>query len=83
MTTEANEAMIAVHTRMPVILPERDWTRWLAREADAPPPVDLLRPYDSDLMRLAPCNPAVGNVRHNGPEMLTCPVASDAPVNSA
>ena len=83
ITTDANEAMSAVHTRMPVILPERDWVRWLAREYDAPPPVDLLRPYDSDAMRLEPCNAAVGNVRNNGPEMLTCPVAGDTPVNSA
>jgi hypothetical protein len=26
-----------------------------------------------DLMQMAPCNPAVGNVRNNGPEMLVCP----------
>jgi putative SOS response-associated peptidase YedK len=74
ITTEANEIMAPIHTRMPVILAERDWARWLDRDPGAPPPVDLLRPFDSDAMQTVPCNPAVGNVRNNGPEMLDCPV---------
>jgi putative SOS response-associated peptidase YedK len=73
ITTEANELMSAVHTRMPVILRERDWARWLDRDATEKPPIDLLRPYDSDEMQMAPCNPQVGNVLNNGPEMLVCP----------
>jgi len=70
ITTEANEIMSPIHNRMPVILPERDWKRWLDRDPEAPPPTDLLRPYDSDAMQTACCNPLVGNVRNNGPEML-------------
>ena len=27
-------------------------------------------PYESEEMAMYPCNPAVGNVRNNGPEML-------------
>lgn len=73
VTTEANEIMAQIHTRMPVILHERDWKRWLDRELVDQPPVDLLRPYDSDAMQTVPCNPLVGNVRNNGPEMLACP----------
>jgi putative SOS response-associated peptidase YedK len=60
ITTEANELMSAIHTRMPVILAERDWKRWLDRDPNAPPPLDLLRPFDSDAMQAAPCNPGVG-----------------------
>ena len=78
ITTEANEIMSQVHTRMPVILRERDWQRWLDRELTEQPPIDLLRPYDSDEMQLEVCNPAVGNVRNNGPEMLVCPTGSPA-----
>jgi len=78
ITTEANELMSQVHTRMPVILREKDWARWLDRELTEQPPIDLLRPYDSDEMRLEVCNPAVGNVRNNGPEMLACPTGSPA-----
>ena len=44
ITTEANELMSTIHTRMPVILAERDWTRWLDRDPEARPPIDLLRP---------------------------------------
>jgi putative SOS response-associated peptidase YedK len=34
------------------------------------PPIDLLRPFDSDKMESSPANPSVGNVRNNGPELL-------------
>ncbi len=30
----------------------------------------LLRPYEADRMKASACNPAVGNVKNNGPEML-------------
>ncbi|MBB5060668.1 putative SOS response-associated peptidase YedK [Granulicella aggregans] len=69
VTCEANEIMAPIHTRMPVILAERDWRRWLDRDTEAPP-IDLLRPFDSDAMQTDCCNPLVGNVRNNGPEML-------------
>jgi putative SOS response-associated peptidase YedK len=70
VTTEANELMSQIHTRMPVILKERDWARWLDRTPTDQPPLDLLRPYDSEAMVMHACNPLVGNVRNNGPEML-------------
>ena len=70
VTTEANELMSAVHTRMPVILHSRNYDRWLSREATEQPPLDLLRPFDSDQMEMSPANPLVGNVLNNGPEML-------------
>jgi putative SOS response-associated peptidase YedK len=69
VTTEANELMAPVHTRMPVILQSKDYDRWLESEPDRLP-VDLLRPYESENMAASPCNPLVGNVRNNGPEML-------------
>ena len=73
ITTEANELMSEIHTRMPVILHDKDWARWLDRTVTDQPPIDLLRPYESDLMEMHPCNPSVGNVKNNGPEMLECP----------
>jgi putative SOS response-associated peptidase YedK len=84
ITTEANEMMSAIHTRMPVILRERDWERWLDRTVTEQSPIDLLRPYDSEAMEMHPCNPAVGSVKNNGPEMLECPVPIPGlPLNSA
>ncbi len=76
ITTEANEIMASIHDRMPVILAQRDWARWLNRDPEAPPPIDLLRPYDSDAMQTGACNPLVGNVKNNGPEMLITPLNS-------
>jgi len=71
VTTAANELMASIHDRMPVILRPRDYDRWLDREPSEQPPLDLLRPLPSDEMEMRPANPAVGNVRNNGPEMLS------------
>ena len=70
VTTSANELMASVHTRMPVILHQRDYDRWLSREVTEQPPIDLMRPFESEGMQMSPANPLVGNVRNNGPEML-------------
>jgi putative SOS response-associated peptidase YedK len=74
--------MSRIHDRMPVILRPHDYERWLDRGTAEQPPVDLLRPYDADEMEMHPANPAVGNVRNNGPEMLTCP-SGGAELNGA
>jgi putative SOS response-associated peptidase YedK len=76
ITTAANELMASIHDRMPVILRPHDYDRWLDREPTEQPPIDLLRPFPSDEMEMHPANPAVGNVRNNGPEMLTDPQTS-------
>jgi putative SOS response-associated peptidase YedK len=70
VTTNANELMAPVHPRMPVILHPRDYDRWLSREVTDQPPIDLMRPFESEKMEMSPANPLVGNVRNNGPEML-------------
>jgi putative SOS response-associated peptidase YedK len=57
VTTEANKLMFAIHTRMPVILHSRDYDRWLSREVTDEPPIDLLRPYESEEMDMVPANP--------------------------
>lgn len=70
VTTEANELMARIHTRMPVILHPRDYDRWLDRTATEQLPLDLLRPFDSDAMEMREANQKVNNARNNGPEML-------------
>jgi putative SOS response-associated peptidase YedK len=70
ITCEANELMAPIHNRMPVILHARDYDRWLFDYDQHRLPLDLLRPYESDKMRMTPASPLVGNVRNNGPEML-------------
>jgi len=67
ITTDANELMEPVHNRVPVILKPPDYDRWLSREPDERPSVDLLRPYEADKMTAHPVDPRVGNVRNNEP----------------
>jgi putative SOS response-associated peptidase YedK len=78
-TTIANELAAEVHDRMPVILHPRDYDRWLQRDEASQLPVDLLRPYESEEMQAALCNPAVGDARNNGPELLECPNPPEQP----
>nr|AOS95179.1 putative ACR [uncultured bacterium] len=69
VTTEANEIMAPVHTRMPVILHESEYNRWLDREETHQPPIDLLRPFPADEMEAFEVSKDVGN---NSPELLNC-----------
>ena len=47
ITTDANELTSEVHSRMPVILHPKDYSRWLERDSERPP-VDLLRAQRRD-----------------------------------
>lgn len=65
---------------MPVILKPSDYDRWLDTSDTERPPVDLLRPYDAELMTAHPVDPRVGNVRNNEPGLCE---AFECPPNSA
>lgn len=68
VTTEANLAVAGLSASMPVILSPRHYARWL--DLTDRDPFALLKPCPSDWLRAWPANPAVGNVRNQGPEML-------------
>jgi putative SOS response-associated peptidase YedK len=72
VTTEPNELVAQIHERLALILHPKDYDRWLGipESSDPRPPLDLLHPYDAARMKMTPANPAVGNWRNNGPEML-------------
>jgi putative SOS response-associated peptidase YedK len=75
LTTDPNELMQSIHNRMPVILEQRDYERWLDGAGKnggdpARPPVDLLRPYPAEKMVAWPVSQRVGNVRNNDAELL-------------
>ena len=72
ITTDPNELMQPIHNRMPVILPRRDYDRWLGSDANEEErlPVDLLRPFPAELMTATRVNDEVGNVRNDTPELL-------------
>ena len=65
ITTDANELAAEVIDRMPVILQPKDYDRWLERDSERPP-LDLLRPFESEQMVKWACDPLVGSVKNNG-----------------
>jgi putative SOS response-associated peptidase YedK len=68
ITTEPNMAMAGIAESMPVILAPENYGRWLdTYDRD---PQALLKPYPAHPMRSWPANPAVGNVRNQGVELL-------------
>jgi putative SOS response-associated peptidase YedK len=69
ITTDAPGELAEIHDRMPLVVPERDWDRWL--DPDAPVDEDLLtRPPDVHDIRMRAVSTLVNNVRNNGPELL-------------
>jgi putative SOS response-associated peptidase YedK len=74
VTTTANAQLSVLHERMPVILEAADWPIWLGEQpGDAR---TLLRPSPEDVLRLWQVDKRVGNVRNDGPDLLT-PVEND------
>ncbi|MGA5301960.1 SOS response-associated peptidase [Nucisporomicrobium flavum] len=77
LTTAALGGLRAVHDRMPLILPAERWPAWLAGGGDAD---ELLRPLperELAAIEVRPVGPGVGNVRNDGPELVT-PAAAPA-----
>jgi len=69
LTTEANALLKDIHDRMPVILQPRDYDLWLDPGITDPARVgDLLKPFDSRLMRIYPVSSTVNKVDNEGPE---------------
>jgi putative SOS response-associated peptidase YedK len=69
ITTDPNEVVQPMHDRMPVILPAKDYDRWLKADPERPP-IDLLRPYDAGRMVAWKVDQKVGNVRNDSPELI-------------
>ena len=80
ITTEPNELLVEKtgHDRMPVIIKREDYQRWLEPGNPDQPPIDLIRPFDSDKMKAWRVDRRLNNVRNN--EASLCePVEEDMP----
>jgi len=81
VTASANEMMAPIHSRMPVMLPEDAWDRWLdpARtEGEALGELKgLLVPSDEDWLEIYPVSQRVNSVRNDGPDLIE-PIPGDA-----
>ena len=71
LTTEPNEPARVVHDRMPVILPAASYDTWLDPSLDDPAAIQkLMATYPAAEMACHAVTPAMGNVRHNGPDCI-------------
>jgi putative SOS response-associated peptidase YedK len=62
--------MAEIHNRMPVILDEADWAKWLGEEpATEQELLALLRQCPDDWLKIWPVDNKVGNVRNTGAEL--------------
>ena len=73
LTTAALGGLAAVHDRMPLILPRERWSDWLAGGGDGPALLRPMSPAELAAIEVRPVRPDVGNVRNNGPQLLTAP----------
>jgi putative SOS response-associated peptidase YedK len=86
VTTASHGALAGVHDRMPLVLPQDRWSSWLG-EGEQVAPDTLLAPTPADVvaaMEIRPVGPQVGNVKNNGPELITpCHSSGDtAPIST-
>jgi putative SOS response-associated peptidase YedK len=71
LTCPPNDAMAEIHNRMPVILAESDWPKWLGEEsATHEELLAPLRPCPDDWLKIWRVDNKVGNVKNNGPELI-------------
>ena len=71
VTTNANDTLAPLHDRMPVVLEERDWDRWLDPDSgDVDALAHLLQPASDDLLVAYPVGSAVNSADNDGPELV-------------
>jgi putative SOS response-associated peptidase YedK len=80
ITTDANETLLPIHHRMPVIIDPKDVEIWLGDDVDAA--AVLMRPARDDVLRAWRVSRAVNDVRRDEPELLE-PVELDGAVHPA
>lgn len=71
ITTRANALVAPLHSRMPVILPQKVWETWLHPRAMQPnEALSLLRPYPPAAMQAWPVSRAVNKPGYKSPECI-------------
>jgi len=70
VTTDANEFMLSIHNRMPVILASQDYYQWLGPDVPTDSLRALLKPYAADEMEAFPVSRLVNNPRNDIPQCV-------------
>ena len=70
LTTSASEDLRFIHDRMPVIIEQKDFARWLDCKTQEPRHVaDLMRPAQADFFEAIPVSDKVNKVDNIGSEI--------------
>lgn len=69
LTSAGNTLMAPIHDRMPVVIPEKDFDRWLDPAAKPADVADLLVPAPDDLFEAIPVSSRVNAVRNDDPSV--------------
>lgn len=67
ITTQANDLLLPVHNRMPVILQPKDEALWLEPSSSLDSLLPLLAPYPADRMGSHQVSTLVNSVKHDSP----------------
>jgi putative SOS response-associated peptidase YedK len=71
LTCGPSKVISELHNRMPVILAESDWPKWLGEvTASEDELLALLKPCPVDALKIWPVDRMVGNVRNKGQQVL-------------
>jgi putative SOS response-associated peptidase YedK len=83
ITTRANQAVSAIHDRMPVLLPREAWDDWLdVSVGDADHLRSLLEPAPDEVLAIRPVSTLVNSVRNQGPELIARTDGEPMPASS-
>ena len=70
ITTEPNSIAAQVHDRMPVIVDQEHYSRWLEPESSEESLKTLFKPYPTEKMQVHRVSAVVNNARKDGPECI-------------
>ena len=71
VTTDASASIRKIHERMPVVLAEQDWDRWLDTAfSDTETLAGLLRPFDPAALEAWPVSRQVNAPKNQGAELI-------------
>jgi putative SOS response-associated peptidase YedK len=78
ITCEPNGVVGVLHDRMPVILEEKDWPRWLGEQPATEQELQaLLVPCADERLKIWPVHKRVGNVRNNSRDLAEPVIEQD------
>jgi putative SOS response-associated peptidase YedK len=70
ITTPANELVGELHDRMPAILPRVVQKAWLDRRTSRVALLEMLKPFESTLMKMHPVGSCVNSTDNDSPDLL-------------